>query len=424
MKALSGFECLSVLLAATTLVVACGSARDDDPSSSPGGIAAGSSARPGTSANSSSGAGGSGGAVSATGSSAAGVPNLGSGSAPSWNAGTLECRGVPIQLADGGAAGEAAGSGAACAGLSLEAEAVPVDLFIMMDRSVSMNELVPGTSQTRWQALRVAVEHFVEQAKGSSIRAGIGFFGRSGARDDALDCDAGAYATPSVEIGNLADVGKQLIAAIDATPPGGLTPTLPALQGALQHAREWAVAHPGRATSVVLVTDGFPTQCQSPVSIADISAVASAARTAAPFVRTFVIGLAAGFNLDSIAVAGGTNHAYLVDEGDVSTSFARTLSNISDSSIVCEYEVPSTTDPNLMLDYDHLQLVYSPASGAAEEVPRLEAGSSCGRNPNGGWYYDNPLKPAHLLVCPCTCARFAAGRVDVRLGCEPYIGLR
>jgi hypothetical protein len=29
-----------------------------------------------------------------------------------------------------------------------------------------------------------------------------------------------------------------------------------------------------------------------------------------------------------------------------------------------------------------------------------------------------------ITVCPCTCARFQAGRVDVRLGCKPRLGLR
>jgi hypothetical protein len=341
-------------------------------------------------------------------------------SSPTSSAPTLECPGIATSAVDGAAGG----SSTACAGISLEAEAVPVDLFIMMDRSVSMNELVPGTNQTRWAALRSAVEGFVAKAAGSTIRAGIGFFGRSGARDDAIDCDASAYANPSVEIGALSDVGSQLTAAIDATPPGGLTPTLPALQGALSHARLWAQSHPGRATSVVLVTDGFPTQCQSPVSISDIAAVASDARSAAPFVRTFVIGVAAGFNLDSIAQAGGTNHAYLVDESDVSASFEHTLSNISDSRISCEYQIPAAPNPNVALDPEQVQLVYSPVSGVPEQVPRIASSSACGRNPNGGWYYDNPSNPTRISVCPCTCARFNAGRVDVRLGCEPYIGLR
>jgi hypothetical protein len=414
MQAFRRIKSYSAALVVLGAVAGCGSATHDSGTDSGGAGAAAIDTSNGGSAGAR--------AVTAGGGSAS---NAGStGTDPSWNSGdtALECAGIPVsESEDAGAAGQGS---SACAGVSLEAEAVPVDLFIMMDRSVSMNELVPGTNQTRWAALRAAVEQFVEDAAGSNIRAGIGFFGRSGARDDELDCDASAYANPTVEIGDLASVGSQLTAAIDATPPGGLTPTLPALQGALHHAQQWAMGHPGRATSVVLVTDGFPTQCQSPVSIADIAGVASAARNAAPFVRTFVIGLAAGFNLDSIAAAGGTSHAYLVDEGDVSASFAHTLSNISDSRIVCDYDIPPAPNSNVALDYDHVQLLYSPASGATEQVPRLTSSAACGRNPNGGWYYDDESHPTRISVCPCTCARFAAGRVDVRLGCEPYIGLR
>lgn len=421
MQAFGRFNRCASVVATLLSLAGCGSNNaDSEASNVPVGYGGGSTGNGGAA---SSGTGGSRAMLpGAGGASAAGASPINVGPIGNPGGNGLECMGVPfVEGSDAGAGGQGS---SACAGISLEAEAVPVDLFIMMDRSVSMNELVPGTNQTRWNALRSAVEQFVEKAAGSTIRAGIGFFGRSGARDDAIDCDAAAYATPTVEIGNLADVGSQLAAAIDATPPGGLTPTLPALKGALQHAQQWAVGHPGRATSVVLVTDGFPTQCQSPVSISDIAAAASAARNSAPFVRTFVIGLAAGFNLDSIALAGGTNHAYLVDEGNVSSSFAQTLTNISDSRIVCDYDLPPAPNSNLALDYDKVQLLYSPAAGATEQVPRLESSLACGRNPNGGWFYDNPDRPTRISVCACTCNRFAAGRVDLRLGCAPYVGLR
>jgi hypothetical protein len=53
-------------------------------------------------------------------------------------------------------------------------------------------------------------------------------------------------------------------------------------------------------------------------------------------------------------------------------------------------------------------------------VPHIESAEACARQPNGGWYYSG----SQIAVCPCTCSRFAAGRVDVRLGCQPAIGLR
>ncbi|HEV8550643.1 MAG TPA: hypothetical protein VGQ57_16470, partial [Polyangiaceae bacterium] len=59
-----------------------------------------------------------------------------------------------------------------------------------------------------------------------------------------------------------------------------------------------------------------------------------------------------------------------------------------------------------------------------EEIPALPGPASCSEAKNGGWYYDDPSAPTSILVCPCTCARFGAGRVDVRVGCKPRIGVR
>jgi len=71
-----------------------------------------------------------------------------------------------------------------------------------------------------------------------------------------------------------------------------------------------------------------------------------------------------------------------------------------------------------------VQVTYTSADESREEVPRISDFSACSRNPNGGWYYDNPAAPTQILVCPCTCSRFEAGRVDVALGCKPSVGIR
>jgi hypothetical protein len=71
-----------------------------------------------------------------------------------------------------------------------------------------------------------------------------------------------------------------------------------------------------------------------------------------------------------------------------------------------------------------VQVVYTPPSGNAEEVPSISSLGACAKNATGGWYYDDPNQPSKITVCPCTCARFGAGRVDVRLGCKPRLGLR
>jgi hypothetical protein len=321
----------------------------------------------------------------------------------------------------------AAGAGGAvdeaCRGISQSAAAVPVDLFIMMDRSQSMGYAVDGSSMTRWQALRDAIESFALDPQAAEVRAGIGFFSLSGVSNDDLDCDAAAYAEPAVPIGLLSENGADLVAAMDAITPQGFTPTVPALEGAIDYARGWAAENPERATLVVLVSDGFPTQCSK--APGDISAAAKLGYESDPHVRTFVIGVGevAKFNLDNYARAGGTGKAFLTESGDVSASFVQALANITTSELSCEYKLPMPPE-GMKLDTKKVQVIYRPAAGSAEEVPNIPSLGACADAENGGWYYDDPGKPSKISVCPCTCARFAAGSVDVRLGCKPRLGIR
>lgn len=382
-------------------------------------------------------------AGAASGSVVGGGTSVGAGS----NVPSEACKGLPIDLSsdaqagagsvdtDAASLGGAAGAGApsdapsadsatpACNGVSVEAEAVPVDVFVIMDRSQSMALAVKGSTRTRWQALHDAVQRFSEAPRAAELHAGIGFFSLSGTGDDAADCNSAAYATPSVPIGLVSEVGPALVAAMDATTPGGLTPTVPALQGAISYARSWAKAHPGRATVVVLVTDGYPTQCENDPD--QISQAARAGYQSPERIRTFVIGVGdvAKFNLDNYARAGGTKSAYLTDAGDVTTTFVDALNNITNRALDCEYQLPPPPD-GMKLDPNKVQVIYTPSFGGAEEVPSISSISACASTPNGGWYYDDPDQPTQITVCPCTCARLQAGRVDVRLGCKPRLGLR
>lgn len=357
------------------------------------------------------------------------------------------CEGLPIDVGrdSGGAAGtETGGAGddvaaeggagpepapgdaetaESCNGVSVEAESVPVDVFVMMDRSQSMAQTVEGSSKTRWEALRDAVRSFTAAADAAEIRAGIGFFSLSGAADDTRDCSVTAYAEPRVSIGELSEIGPELVDAMAEVAPGGFTPTLPALSGAISYAQSSARDNPGRATMVVLVTDGFPTQCNSDPE--QVSQAAKAGYESPEHIRTFVIGVGdvARFNLDNYARAGGTRRAYLTDAGDVTQSFVGALNNVTNRALACEYQLPPPP-AGMKLDPAKVQVIYTPASGGAEEVPSISSLSACAKNANGGWYYDDPNQPSKITVCPCSCARFQAGRVDVRLGCKPRLGLR
>jgi hypothetical protein len=350
----------------------------------------------------------------------AGAPST-SGGAPA--AGGASAGGAPVEEEEPTAAGAAGAPAQACLGVSVEAEAVPVDLFIIMDRSQSMGFTVEGSTMTRWEALRDAVESFALDPSAAEIRAGIGFFSISGVGDDSADCDAASYAEPVVPIGLLPEVGADLVAAMDDTVPAGLTPTVPALEGAISYARSWAADNPERATLVVLVSDGYPTQCETGPE--GISAAAQAGYESDEHIRTFVIGVGdvAKFNLDNYARAGGTTKAFVTDAGDVTQSFVEALNNISNRALACEYQIP-TPPQGMKLDTKKVQVIYTPASGSAEEVPNIPSLAACADSSNGGWYYDHPTNPSKITVCPCTCARFQAGHVDVRLGCKPRLGIR
>jgi Mg-chelatase subunit ChlD len=413
----------SIALFATLLVGAAVGCSDDDGSTvdlDPPATAGSGSSSGGAAASGGAGAAGRVG-TAGTSSSSAGAGSSGAGTSSS-SAPAAACKGLAID-ASGTAQAGAAQIGEACNGVSVEAEAVPVDLFVIMDRSQSMAEPVKGGTMTRWQALHDAVESFTLDEGAAEIRAGIGFFSLSGAGDDGHDCEPDAYAEPSVPIGLLSEIGPDLVAAMDDVTPGGLTPTVPAVQGAIGYARSWAKDNPGRATLVVLVTDGYPTQCEKDPG--RISEAARAGYESPEHIRTFVIGVGdlAKFNLDNYARAGGTVTAYLTDAGDVTSSFVQALNNITNRALACEYQLPPPPD-GMKLDTERVQVVYTPSSGDAEEVPSISSLAACARNANGGWYYDDAEHPSKITVCPCTCARFQAGRVDVRLGCKPRLGLR
>ena len=65
---------------------------------------------------------------------------------------------------------------------------------------------------------------------------------------------------------------------------------------------------------LVLATDGDPTECDT--SISGIDAIAASGVSMSPKISTFVIGVGSSLsNLNSIAMAGGTQQAFLVDTG-------------------------------------------------------------------------------------------------------------
>jgi hypothetical protein len=329
---------------------------------------------------------------------------------------------------NGGTSGGTGGT-TGCFAVDLNYEPLPADVYVMFDQSQSMSTAVANSNppMTWWTAAQQAFTDFVQDPVAAGLGVGIQFFPYKGTvegpdpNQPSSSCYVPNYETPEVEIGMLPGNNVALIAAVGAHAPTTFTPTAAALQGALQHMQKWAPAHPGRQAAVVLVTDGFPTECD-PQDTALIAQIAEAAFEGSPRVLTYVIGLedaGAGSltNLTQIARAGGTGAALLISGGDIGRQFVQALLSVGRSPAACEFALPPQTTPPL--DVSQLWMQYEPqGSGAPEVIPGVPTLADCASS-NDGWYLDAPTAPTKILMCPQTCRRFATGSVTVAYGCKP-----
>jgi hypothetical protein len=215
--------------------------------------------------------------------------------------------------------------------------------------------------------------------------------------------------------------------------PNGNTPTSAALQGALDEASAYALANRGHTVVAVLATDGIPDEC-TPTAIDGIAQIAAGGLTGTPSIKTFTIGVftpqdvSSGTNaLDSIAAAGGTSNAFIVNSStqNVEQLFGAALTAIRGASLPCSYLLPSPDGG--VPDFHKLNVQYTAGSGAVTTIAYVESPARCSAT-GGGWYYDaDPAEggvPSEIIVCPATCSAFgsdAKGSVDVVLGCQTVL---
>jgi hypothetical protein len=317
-----------------------------------------------------------------------------------------------------------------CQGQSLEAQAAPVNALILFDRSASMLDPADSSnpaSPTRWDAMTAAVREFVANERVAGAQLGLQFFGLSNAQDD---CSVEKYRTPSVPMGPLEQVREPILAALARTQPGSLTPTQPALEGALAYARTVAALpeNAERATVVVLVSDGQPSECpfgpngQPLVSIGDIEDVIES--YASPpagqvAVRTYVVGTEElSANVERFARAGDAE-AFLLGGSDVQGALLQSMLNIVTKPLTCEVPVPAeSTNRGETIDLERIRVRFTAAvGGAVREFPRARGAGDCFLG--DGWYYDDPSQPTKIVFCTETCGKLGAGRLQVEFGCQP-----
>jgi hypothetical protein len=238
-------------------------------------------------------------------------------------------------------------------------------------------------------------------------------------------CESATYAAPAIPI-SVGMSRADIVASLDAQVPNGLTPTGPALGGALEHARTWAGQNPGRQVVTVLATDGLPTEC-TPQEIPEIAALAEAANAGADPVRTFVIGVfsladlgADGRDrLDTLARAGGSEQALVISTADdVGQGFLNALNEIRDRAISCDFQLDAQD-----LNFELVNLSVSDGAGTVTQLANVGDASACGAEQ--GWYYvrNSGGTPTQITVCPTTCENFRAGGItaELEVGCSTRI---
>jgi hypothetical protein len=336
----------------------------------------------------------------------------------------------------GGTSGGGTCRAEACVTSSHEGEEIPLDMYIMMDRSGSMNDPTGGGSL--WDAVKNAFIEFVQSPQSAGVGVGIQFFPLGtfactigqpppcppGCSELPFlgcfptgggSCEPNDYLPPAVVIQPLPGVAPQIVAALNGTSPGGGTPTVPAMDSAVRAATAYAQQVPGHKVIIVLATDGEPNDCNSTVD--GVGALAEQAFTGSPSVPTFVIGIGNLAGLDQIAQRGGTGTALVVNPATAGQDFLSAMNDIRGRALSCAFEMPAApTGSELNLRQVNVQ--FTPPSGSCEVIYHVGAESQC--DPAlGGWFYDDPANPSEIRTCPATCNRLTLerGRVDLQLGC-------
>lgn len=307
----------------------------------------------------------------------------------------------------------------ACAAEVAEAKPVPVNLYLMLDRSGSM-------SGSKWSSATSGMSAFVQDPASTGLRVALAYF-----PSDADDCDPVSYSTPVVGLGELTGdpaptdaQEKKLVDSLSTTGTTGLTPMFPAFAGTLGYCTSVAKKNPKEKVIAVLLTDGSPVGCDSKTNnVNTIAALAASAYADTPPVVTFTIGFDGSeeAELKQIAQAGGGQAFFLGGSSNVQQDLLQKLKEIAGGELACEYLLPEKGKDGQPTDPTRVNVNYYPSSGSSEELLKVDNEAACVLN---GWYYDDPVNPTRIILCPATCTSIqkdAGAKVQILLGCESRV---
>jgi hypothetical protein len=89
------------------------------------------------------------------------------------------------------------------------------------------------------------------------------------------------------------------------------------------------------------------------------------------------------------------------------------------AKVPCSYAIP-TPPGNQTIDFNKVNVDYKSDPNAKPKEILFVANGPAGCGANGGWYYDDPMKPTKILLCDATCKEVQStktGKVSVKFGC-------
>lgn len=307
-------------------------------------------------------------------------------------------------------------SGRRCATAEKKAEAVPLAMLVLIDRSGSM-------SGEKWDTATKAIRSFADRAEVVGMKMGVQFFPPQTGGDQ---CSASSYTNLAVPIAPLPDNVLPIYNKLtNSAADGGATPMRSGLEGSIAAMRTFIQSGPAHQGVVILVTDGDPTACGSVSNVASVAMSGVTPPPGVPSVRTFAVGMdGASFgSLDQIAQAGGGGTSFNVGAGATAQeALLQALEKVRTGVIGCEYNLPLPPAGEGILDLDSVEVRFTPGKNDPEVVIRKVATKDdCGAT-TGGYYYDDPQKPTRVVLCPASCSQVqgastSEAEVDLHFGC-------
>ncbi|MDD9936129.1 MAG: hypothetical protein OXT09_21135 [Myxococcales bacterium] len=281
-----------------------------------------------------------------------------------------------------------------------------LDMYLMVDGNITL-PFVGG-----WDNLVEGLSFYADHPRAAGTGVGVRFFG--------IECTANTYAMPDAPVDLLPGNSGAIKGAFPL--PFNFSPMLPALEGAIVHAKSRANAHPDWKQVVVFMTDGFSTDLSCLTTPDSLVTLAGDGFLDSPSIQTYVIALASPeippnpFDptdrlgpLELVALAGGTGQPRPIDLQAPASDIVNALLDVQRNAEPCEYEIPESVADQT----DQLALAMW---NSTEPLPRVGRRGECGTQP--GYYVSDDGR--YLVACQTSCSaiREDGNRPTMLFGCE------